>query len=62
MEAKAKGSPTMLPALNLARLESVKFMLYGFFKEGECKEPYDGIRETKWSRWTRCSEVAVDLC
>jgi hypothetical protein len=43
MEAKAKGSPTILPALNLARLESMMFMLY-FFNEGECSEPYEGMK------------------
>lgn len=52
----------MLPALNLARLDSLKFILYGFFKEGECREPYDGIEEMDQSRRARCSEVAVELC
>jgi hypothetical protein len=43
MVARAKGSPTMLPILNLARLESIAFMLY-FFNEGECNEPYEGMK------------------
>jgi hypothetical protein len=42
MEARAKGSPMMLPALNRFRLESMMFMLY-FFNDGECREPYEGI-------------------
>ena len=61
IDANAKGSPMMFPTLNVCLLESIMLVLYGFFKEGECREPYEGMKDSKWSRRSRCKTTA-QLC
>jgi len=44
--ANAKGSPTMLPKLNLELLRYSTMLSY-FFKDGECRDPYGGMKNSR---------------
>jgi hypothetical protein len=48
--ANAKGSPTMLPKLKLEALRYSTMLSY-FFKDGEWREPYEGMKNPKGSRF-----------
>lgn len=48
--ANAKGSPTMLPKVKAELLRYSTILSY-FFRDGECSDPYPGMKD--WWCWQR---------